>query len=124
MSAPRAPGMCCAPIWRTVTPPWSDRAHRMDRVRSSRQHCSGGDRNDERRTPPTGRIAMPASPLILGAAQKAALDTLQAYARANPIDVLAVRETVQTPAGHAAHIERMQTFTVAIPTAFVVTYSI
>src|SRR4249919_1156428 len=67
---------------------------------------------------------MPASPLILGAAQKAALEVLRLHARANPIDVLAVRERVKTPAGHAAHIERMQMFTVSIPTAFVVTYSV
>jgi hypothetical protein len=68
---------------------------------------------------------MPATPLILGATQKAQLGTLRAYAVANPIDVLEVREQVKTEAGKAAHIKRMMRhFTAKIPAAFMVTFSI
>jgi hypothetical protein len=68
---------------------------------------------------------MPATPLILGLTQKTQLTDLRAYAAANPIDVLEVREQVKTRDGKAAHIKRMMRhFTAKIPAAFMVTFSI
>lgn len=65
-----------------------------------------------------------ASPLILGQTQKADLLRLREKATAEPVDVLAVVKLVETPEGHAAHLERMRDYTIPIPTAFMVTFSI
>jgi hypothetical protein len=67
---------------------------------------------------------MAASPLILGETQRAALAQLRQKAAAEPIDVLAVIERCKSPRGQAEHLKRMETYSIEIPTAFVVTFSI
>lgn len=66
---------------------------------------------------------MAASPLILGQTQKADLTRLREKATAEPVDVLAVVKLVETPEGHAAHLERMKAYTIPIPTVFMVTFA-
>jgi hypothetical protein len=65
-----------------------------------------------------------ATPLIIGPTELKRLDALRQRAASHPIDVLAVREQCKTPAGHAAYISKMARFTVRLPVAFVVTFSI
>jgi hypothetical protein len=67
---------------------------------------------------------MAASPLIIGATQRQELAALRAKASAEPFDVLAILEQTKSKAGHEAHLERMKAFTIPIPTAFIVTFSI
>jgi hypothetical protein len=67
---------------------------------------------------------MSASPLIIGQSQKSELARLREKAAAEPIDVRAVLEQVKSPQGLTAHHERMKAYTILIPTAFAVTYSI
>jgi hypothetical protein len=67
---------------------------------------------------------MPASPLILGQSQRTDLAHLREQAVADPIDVAAVLEQTKTAQGLTKHQERMKTFTIPIPTAFMVTYTI
>ena len=67
---------------------------------------------------------MAASPLILGETQRANLTQLRKKAAAEPIDVLAVIERCKSPQGQAEHFERMKAFSIPIPAAFMVTFSI
>lgn len=67
---------------------------------------------------------MAANPLIIGASQRAALAELRAKANADPIDMADAIEVIKTPAGRAAHIDRMNRLSVSVPTAFMVTFSI
>jgi hypothetical protein len=67
---------------------------------------------------------MNASALILGQSQRDALRQLREHAAAEPVDVRAVLELCKSAEGRAAHLERMKAFSVPIPTAFMVTFSI
>ena len=64
------------------------------------------------------------TPLIVGAAQKAALAGLRQRAAENPVDIVMVMEQIKTHDGKAAHRTRMTDLSILIPLAFVVTFSI
>lgn len=67
---------------------------------------------------------MPATPLVIGEAQKAALRELREKAAANPIDMPPLMKRLETPEGKAAHMQQMNGLTIDIPLAFMVTFSI
>lgn len=67
---------------------------------------------------------MPATPLIIGQAQKDALQALRERAASDPVDMLGVVEAIKTPDGKRRHMDRMNALTIDIPMAFAVTYSI
>ena len=67
---------------------------------------------------------MVATPLIIGEAQRRDLAELRKRANEQPVDMLAVMEQIKTPTGHEMHLKRMGTFTIAVPAAFAVTFTI
>jgi hypothetical protein len=67
---------------------------------------------------------MAGSPLVLGRAETDKIATLRRFASANPLDVLEIREMMKTREGYNKHYRRMKRYTIVIPTAFVVTFSI
>jgi hypothetical protein len=67
---------------------------------------------------------MAASPLILGETQRADLAALRAKAMAEPINTNVVLAHTVTPAGMRAHMKRMEEFTIILPTAFVLTFTL
>ena len=67
---------------------------------------------------------MSGAPLIIGEAQRVAFAKLRDYASAHPLDMQEVVRLTETREGHAKHVRRMKRYTLEIPTAFVVTYSI
>lgn len=67
---------------------------------------------------------MAATPLIVGADERAALNALRDKAAAAPLDMQAVLRDIQTPDGMKRHMERMKAFTIPIPMAYDVTFSI
>jgi len=68
---------------------------------------------------------MPATPLIIGAAQKAALAGLRTKAATEPpIDMRGLAEWLKDPAHKRAHMKHMDELTVEIPIGFLVTFSI
>ncbi len=64
------------------------------------------------------------NPLIIGQAQKDALRALRELAAAEPIDMLPVLVQIKTPDGLKRHLARMERFTIDLPAAFAVTFSI
>jgi|SRR5215831_14620768 len=67
---------------------------------------------------------MPATPLIIGEAQKRDLEELRKRAAAAPIDMPPLIEALKTPEGKRRHMDRMNELTIDIPLAFKVTFSI
>lgn len=67
---------------------------------------------------------MVATPLIIGATQKAAFAALCERAAADPIDMLATVVAFTTPEGKRAHMDRMNALTIDVPAAFAVTFTI
>lgn len=65
-----------------------------------------------------------ANPLIIGPPQKRALAALRDRAATDPMDVHKILELVSEPNGMVAHLKRMSTFTIPLPIAYVVTFSI
>jgi hypothetical protein len=64
------------------------------------------------------------NPLIIGATQRAALNALRDLAAANPVDMPKIIETLKTPEGKAAHMRQMDSQTIDLPLAYMVTYSV
>lgn len=67
---------------------------------------------------------MASSPLLLGQEEKDILRKLAQFAEDNPFDVRAALEMCKTPEGTEAHKKRLQPYTVFIPTAFLVTFTV
>jgi hypothetical protein len=67
---------------------------------------------------------MSASPLIVGAAQRAQLRTLRERAAERPVDMRGLAERLTSPDVKRAHMDQMNDQTVDLPTAFMVTFSI
>jgi hypothetical protein len=65
-----------------------------------------------------------AAPLIIGQTQRAELAALRELAHAMPQDVQVVMVQCRTPTGHALHLEAMKPFTIPLPTAFMVTFTL
>ena len=61
---------------------------------------------------------------MIGDDERAALARLRGLANANPVDMRALPALLETPAGKAAHRERMNGQTIALPAAYLVTFSI
>jgi hypothetical protein len=69
--------------------------------------------------------AMSETPLILGVVQMENLRALRERAAAMPVDMSVLLRQLNAPGGRERHIERMmQMFTVEIPTAYQVSFSI
>lgn len=64
------------------------------------------------------------NPLILGASQEREIAALRDKATKEPIDMAAVMPLMQSEEGRRQHIERMQHYTINLPLAYVVTYTI
>ena len=62
--------------------------------------------------------------LLIGPAEKAALQALRELAARNPIDMPALLRRITTGAGKQAHMRQMSAQTVSLPTDFAVTFSI
>lgn len=62
--------------------------------------------------------------LVIGTAQREAMAALRARASAHPVHMPAVLEQLKTQEGRQAHMKRMAMLTVALPTAFMLTFSI
>lgn len=67
---------------------------------------------------------MSQNPLIIGEAQRAAFCELRDRAAADPLDVREVLELIKTPEGKRRHMERMANFTIDVPMAYAVTFTI
>jgi len=68
---------------------------------------------------------MPATPLIMGAAQTAQLAALRTKAATEPpVDMHGLSERLKDPANKRAHMNRMDELTIEIPIGFLVTFSI
>jgi hypothetical protein len=63
------------------------------------------------------------SELILGEPQKTELARLRRKAAAEPIDVRIVMRLTETRDGFVEHLTRMETYTIPLPTAFMVTFT-
>jgi hypothetical protein len=64
------------------------------------------------------------NPLIIGASQLAQLNALRELAAANPVDIRAIMEAVKTPEGKERHMRQMDSQTIDLPVAYLVTFSI
>jgi hypothetical protein len=62
--------------------------------------------------------------LIIDAWHKTRLEALRALAEDNPVDMKTLTAQLETPEGKARHMEHMSGQTLAIPAAFLVTFSI
>lgn len=67
---------------------------------------------------------MASSPLLIGQQEELLLQKLAHYAQAHPFDVRAAVELCKTPAGLEQHKNNLDAYTVSIPTAFLVTFTI
>ena len=67
---------------------------------------------------------MTSTPLVLGTAEKVALDMLAMRAIARPVQMTDLLERLKTPEGKRAHMDQMGEQTVELPFGFLVTYSI
>lgn len=65
-----------------------------------------------------------ASPLIIGATQLRQLAELRERSAKAPIDMPALMKVIETPEGRRKHMQQMDSQTVSIPTAFLVSFSI
>jgi hypothetical protein len=64
------------------------------------------------------------TPLLIGDEQRAELCALRERANAAPVDVRTLVERIATPAGREQHRDHMTAQTVAIPMAYLVTFSV
>lgn len=62
--------------------------------------------------------------LLLGPDERNKLAVLRAYADENPMNVQLILQLTRSETGRRMHLKRMERFSVTIPAAFVVTYSI
>jgi hypothetical protein len=67
---------------------------------------------------------MTGTPLLIGTHERIELRRISLLAHSRPVDISTLTERLATPAGKAAHKERMNEQTIAIPLAYLVTYSI
>lgn len=67
---------------------------------------------------------MSATPLLIGPAEREALQALRELAAASPIDMSILLKVIGTESGKAAHMRQMSEQTVCLPTNFFVTFSI
>lgn len=67
---------------------------------------------------------MSATPLLIGAAEREALQALRELAAASPVDMSNLLEVIGTEKGKAAHMRQMSEQTVCLPTNYFVTFSI
>ena len=65
-----------------------------------------------------------AAALIIGDAQKIELARLRARATSEPIDVRGVMKLTETREGLVEHLARMETYTIPLPTSFIVTFTV
>lgn len=64
------------------------------------------------------------TPLLIGPDERAALAALVKRAELNPVDMRTLSQRLEDPAQKAAHMDAMTAQTVAIPAAYLVTFSI
>jgi hypothetical protein len=64
------------------------------------------------------------NPLIIGATQKQELFALRARAAAHPVDLSRVKTAIETPDGKRRHMDHMDSQTIDLPMAYLVTFSI
>jgi hypothetical protein len=67
---------------------------------------------------------MTSTPLLIGPVERATLHELRIRANRHPVDAATLQARVDTPDGKAAHRAQMTEQSVAIPAAFLVTFSI
>jgi hypothetical protein len=64
------------------------------------------------------------SPLLIGPAQREALDELREKAAATPVEMKGLIDRLESPIGKAAHMARMTEQSLELPFGFLVTFSI
>lgn len=67
---------------------------------------------------------MTGTPLLIGPDEVQALRALRELASQNPVDMAKLMPTLLRRAGKKKHLERMQTQTIPLPMAYLVTYSV
>lgn len=64
------------------------------------------------------------TPMILDADTLREIQRLRAYAESNPVDMLTLGDRIKTADGKAAHMKQMDAQSMAIPMAYMVTFSV
>ncbi|MBB5408626.1 hypothetical protein HDG34_002563 [Paraburkholderia sp. HC6.4b] len=67
---------------------------------------------------------MPGTPLFIGEHERTELQRIRLLANARPVDMRTLPDLLLTPEGKAAHRDRMTGQTIAIPAAYLVTFSV
>lgn len=67
---------------------------------------------------------MASTPLVIGAAERAALAALRDLAAKHPVDMPSLMQRLASPEGKRAHMDQMNSQSIELPFGFLVTFSI